>query len=83
MAPGVSGGPLSVTLAVGDDASFNWQQVDGVVVLINRSGPTPGTSYTLDTLSFVTAVPEPGAWALMAAGVAVLGLLLRRRRTPA
>lgn len=79
VAPATPGGPLSVTLAVGDDASFNWHQVDGVVVLINRSGPTPGTSYTLDTLSFVSSVPEPGAWALMAAGVGVLGLLLRRR----
>ncbi len=28
----------------------------------------------------VTAIPEPGTWALMLAGVAVLGALMRRRR---
>jgi len=80
VAPASSGAPLSFTLAFANDPTFNWTQVDGVVVLINRAGPTPSTSYTLGTLTFVTAVPEPDAWALMAAGMAVLGLLARRRR---
>jgi hypothetical protein len=52
IAPSASGAPLSFTLPVSNDPSFNWKKVDGVVVLINRSGPTPHTSYTLDRLSF-------------------------------
>lgn len=52
IAPPTSGGPLSFTLPVSDDPSFNWRQVDGIVVLINRAGPTPHTSYTLDRLTF-------------------------------
>lgn len=52
IAPPTSGGPLSFTLPVSDDPSFNWKQVDGIVVLINRAGPTPHTSYTLDRLAF-------------------------------
>ena len=80
IAPAVPGGPLSFTLGVSNNAAFNWHQVDGVVVEINRSGPIPSTSYTLDQLSFetVTPVPEPQTWALLLAGLSAL-LLFRRR----
>jgi hypothetical protein len=80
IAPAVPGGPLSFTLGVSNNAAFNWDQVDGVVVEINRSGPIPSTSYTLDQLSFetVTPVPEPQTWALLLAGLSAL-LLFRRR----
>ena len=52
ISPSTSGAALTVDLPVANNPSFNWRRVDGIVVLINRSGPTPATSYTLDTLSF-------------------------------
>ncbi|QOJ20836.1 MAG: PEP-CTERM sorting domain-containing protein [Gammaproteobacteria bacterium] len=78
--PAVPGGPLSFTLGVSNNADFNWHQVDGVVVEINRSGPIPSTSYTLDRLSFetITPVPEPQTWVLLLAGLSAL-MLFRRR----
>lgn len=51
--PTASGAPLAVRLPVAHNPAFNWHRVDGIVVLINRSGSTPATSYTLDKLSFV------------------------------
>jgi hypothetical protein len=79
IAPATQGGPLSFELAFDNNPAFNWQQVDGVVVLINRSGPTPASAYTLDTLTFTTAVPEPQTLALMLAGLGVVVVLARRR----
>jgi len=52
VSPTTSGAPLVVKLPVSNNPLFNWRRVDGVILLINRSGPTPATSYTLDTLSF-------------------------------
>lgn len=54
IAPSSPGALLDFKLPVGRDPAFNWRQVDGVVLLINRAGPTPHTSYTLDQLSFGT-----------------------------
>ena len=79
IAPATPGAPLSFELAFAANPAFNWQQVDGVVVLINRSGPTPASAYTLDTLTFTTAVPEPQALALLLAGLGVVVLVARRR----
>ncbi len=50
--PSEPGGPLTFTLPVSNDPKFNWTKVDGVLVLINRSGPVPHTSYTLNKLVF-------------------------------
>lgn len=52
IAPTSSGAPLSFPVDFGT-SPFNWKRVDGVVVLVNRSGPTPHTSYTIDNLAFV------------------------------
>jgi hypothetical protein len=54
IAPNASGGALEARLPAGTDPNFNWRQVDGIVIIINRSGPTPHTSYTLDRVVFST-----------------------------
>lgn len=40
---------------------------------------TAGDAWTVDHLAFTAAVPEPGSWALWAAGLASLAALVRRR----
>jgi hypothetical protein len=65
--------PLTVTLPFAQDPSFNFAQVDGMALIINRANPAPGNSFTLDRFSLVSSVPEPGTWLLALAGVAVLG----------
>jgi hypothetical protein len=42
--------------------------------------PGPGGGASVLTITPVTAVPEPSAWALMLAGFGALGVALRRRR---
>ena len=41
-------------------------------------GPT--NRYDAGTFTFTTAVPEPGEWAMMLAGIGMIGLLARRRK---
>ncbi|MBK8814189.1 MAG: hypothetical protein IPN42_01115 [Methylococcaceae bacterium] len=56
IAPPTAGGPLSFVLGFDKvaHADFNWSHVDGIIVVINRSGPIPHTSYTLDKLTLVS-----------------------------
>ena len=81
--PATPGGPLTFDLGVGINPAFNWQQVDGIVFTINRAGGEAGASYTLDTLTFTTAVPEPHSLALLLAGLGVVVSVARRRAAAA
>ena len=65
-----------------------WQQITASLD-VNGSGrfafryvgPADTLNYVgLDTVSVVTAVPEPGAWAMMALGFGLLGLARRQSR---
>lgn len=80
VAPDIPGGPLSVNLGVSNNSDFNWDHVDGIAILINRSGPIPSTSYTLDQVSFetITPVPEPQAWIMLLIGLSALPLFRSR-----
>jgi hypothetical protein len=44
----------------------------------NDGSASPRSTFVLDNLS-VTAVPEPGTWALMLGGLGVVGWMARRR----
>lgn len=74
--PAVPGGPLTFALGFASTPGFNWSDVDGVVLIINRSGPIPASAYTLDQVTFV---PEPSTYAMLIAGLAALGFMARRR----
>lgn len=79
-APAVPGGPMSVTLPFTGDPNFNWSRVDGILLEIDRANSATNLSWNLDRLALVTVVPEPGAGALLLAGLAVVGWMLRRQR---
>ena len=85
--PDTAGGPMVADLflnhlnphAAPYAPYFNFSQVDGIVFLIDRSGGSEGNAYTLDTLLFAQAVPEPAEYMLMLAGLALLAGVARRR----
>jgi len=78
VAPAVPGGPLVFDLAFTPSATFNYAQVDGITLLINRSNSNTGISYNLDSFSVTTAVPEPASALLLLAGIALVGTRARR-----
>lgn len=63
------------------NSSAVWQQlsVSGLGIASVRVTPQVGV-YAVDDLSFTGAVPEPEAYAMVAAGLAVLGVAMRRRK---
>jgi hypothetical protein len=70
------GGPISFTLAAGQSVNFfiyDYPYSDnrgGVSILLN------------DGLTANPAVPEPASWAMLIAGLGVVGASMRRRRAP-
>jgi hypothetical protein len=48
---------------------------------INTANATSGNDFALDNLSFASAVPEPGTWAMLFLGFGAIGLMMRRRQS--
>ncbi len=89
-APGNSSDPSQYGGPHGYFTNINGSQTNGVVNFIGGIADG-GSDYfsleqALNTASFTTrpgAVPEPGTWAMMLGGMAVVGALLRRRQSKA
>ena len=68
------GGSVGTSWAAGDTLWVRWADR-------NDLGNDHGLA--IDNLSFsVSAVPEPGNWALLSAGLAMMAFIVRRRRLP-
>ncbi len=48
---------------------------------INDINVASGNDFALDNLSFASAVPEPGTWAMLFLGFGAIGLMMRRRQS--
>ena len=62
----------------------NYLGVNGVVFTVTDPGTViqaGGTYFAMDNLTINEAIPEPGTWALLAAGLACLAALRRKART--
>ncbi len=70
-------------IAAGYAPYFNFSQVDGVFLVIDRSGYSAGNKYLLDTLAFTQSVPEPSSLVLMLVALAVVVTTVERRRCDA
>lgn len=84
-------GFTTILATVGGNADYptDWQQFSATLdasgtgrFAFRYHGPADTLSYVgLDSVSVVTAVPEPSAWAMLGAGLGLLGL--RRRQSQA
>ncbi len=74
-----NGGSLVVDMAFADDPAFNFAQVDGIALVIDRANNATGVGWTLDSFSLVSSVPEPEPAALLLAGMLALGWMARRQ----
>lgn len=67
--------PVSTPGAVGEGAFFGIRLASAQIARFEVSGPYA----VVDDLSFTAPVPEPSNWALMAAGLAAVAVMRRRR----
>jgi hypothetical protein len=73
-------GSGSLTTAAGTTAA-NWASTDGAVAFQWQPTLAPGQSVVLNSsFTINTPVPEPGTWALLLAGLAVVARLAGRQR---
>ena len=70
---------MSVLLPMALGDAFNFAQVDGIALIIDRANNSTNVAFNLDSFSLVSTVPEPGTTTLLLAGIAVAGSLTRRR----
>ena len=64
---------------------FNWQNIDTVLITAtggthNSSLGSSGTSFAMDNLIINSPVPEPETYAMLLAGLGLVGFLARRRK---
>ena len=81
----LSGGSLKVSAAPGDvGALAAFSAMDGILGNLGSITPTVSVNFLHSDSSqdffYVPEVPEPGTWALMFAGLGVLGAVARRRK---
>lgn len=81
--------PFTVLNGVSNNtSSHNWQNYTALInfdgsgdLFFSATGPSDSYGGSLDMISFVTApVPEPETYAMMLAGLGLLGVMARRRK---
>jgi hypothetical protein len=80
---GASGTALTLDGAWQTNAAFIWNSgsnTSAVLSLTDTNTSGPYNDFVLTNLSFTSSAPEPAAWALMIAGVAGVGFMLRRAK---
>ena len=83
--PASPGGPLLVSLPFVADPDFNYAQVDGIVLVLNRAIGTETTNnaFNLDRFALVSSVPEaPAPWTMFAGLLSLACVQAARRRQP-
>ena len=87
---GLSGQVLTTTAGAPVGTGNVWQQYTGLVrlngtetLLFYASGRSDSVGGSLDNVSVTTAVPEPESYALMLAGLGLMGAIARRRKSKA
>jgi hypothetical protein len=76
---GAGNGTFSITSGDGQNANSSYYVLDAGGVFDQVRFSTGNIAFEFDNLA-VAAVPEPGEWAMMMAGLGVVSLIARRRK---